>query len=97
MMSATVPRETRWPRGLSGTEAAAYVGLGITFFGEKVAEGHGLRKLIETRLAEAGASENAISAILAWRDNWQAAYYTKSSNKKKLADLGAKQLAKDGR
>ena len=56
---------------------------------------HGLRKLIATRLAEAGASENAISAILAWRDNRQAAHYTKTANKKKLADLGMKQLAKD--
>ncbi len=57
---------------------------------------HGLRKLIATRLAEAGASENAISAILAWRDNRQASHYTKAANKKKLADIGMQQLAKDG-
>ena len=53
---------------------------------------HGLRKLIATRLAEAGASENAISAILAWRDNRQAALYTRAANKKHLADLGMTQL-----
>jgi integrase len=53
---------------------------------------HGLRKLIATRLAESGASENTIAAILAWRDNRQAAHYTKMANKKKLADLGMKKL-----
>jgi integrase len=53
---------------------------------------HGLRKLIATRLAEAGASENTISAILAWRDNRQAAHYTKAANKKKLADIGMQKL-----
>ena len=53
---------------------------------------HGLRKLIATRLAEAGASENTISATLAWRDNRQAAHYTKAANKKKLADIGIQKL-----
>ena len=53
---------------------------------------HGLRKLIATRLAEAGANENAISAIMAWKDNRQAAHYTKAANKRTLADLGMTKL-----
>ena len=39
MVGVTDPRETRWPRALSRTEAAAYVGLGVSFFDEEVAEG----------------------------------------------------------
>ena len=31
--------EHRWPRGLSRVEAAAYVGIGVTFFDEKVEQG----------------------------------------------------------
>jgi integrase len=64
--------------------------------GLKECSAHGLRKLIATRLAEAGASENSISAILAWRDNRQASHYTKAANKGKLADLGMKQLTAGG-
>jgi predicted DNA-binding transcriptional regulator AlpA len=29
----------KWPRGLSRLEAAAYIGIGVTFFDEKVAQG----------------------------------------------------------
>lgn len=38
-MCPTDLHEARWPRGLSRVEAAAYIGLGVTFFDEKVAEG----------------------------------------------------------
>lgn len=33
------PTATQWPRGLSRIQAAAYVGLGTTFFDELVGEG----------------------------------------------------------
>ena len=33
------PHSTLWPRGLSRVQAAAYVGLGTTFFDELVGEG----------------------------------------------------------
>lgn len=54
---------------------------------------HGLRKLIATRLAEAGCSENTISAILGWANNKQASLYTKAANKEKMARAGMKAIA----
>lgn len=48
---------------------------------------HGLRKLIATRLAEAGCNENTISVILGWQNNNQAALYTRAANKKKWRGL----------
>lgn len=45
---------------------------------------HGLRKLIATRLAERGANENMISAILGHKNNQQAALYTRAANREKL-------------
>lgn len=54
---------------------------------------HGLRKLIATRLAEAGCNENTISAILGWSNNKQASHYTKSANKEKMARQGIKAIA----
>lgn len=53
---------------------------------------HGLRKLIATRLAEAGCSENQISAILGWMNNDQAALYTKAANREKMARTGMKAI-----
>jgi integrase len=53
---------------------------------------HGLRKLIATRLAEAGCSENTISAILGWANNDQAALYTRAANKVKMARAGMKAI-----
>lgn len=54
---------------------------------------HGLRKLIAKRLAEAGASENTISAILGWTNNDQAALYTREANKEKMARAGMKAIS----
>jgi integrase len=54
---------------------------------------HGLRKLIATRLAEAGCNENTISAILGWANNKQASLYTKAANKEKMARAGMKAIA----
>jgi integrase len=54
---------------------------------------HGLGKLIATRLAEAGCSENTISAILGWSNNEQAALYTKSANKERMARDGMEKIA----
>lgn len=53
---------------------------------------HGLRKLIATRLAEAGCNENTISAILGWANNKQASLYTKAANKELLARAGMKAI-----
>ena len=53
---------------------------------------HGLRKLIATRLAEAGCGENQISAILGWANNKQAALYTKAANKERMARAGMKAI-----
>ena len=53
---------------------------------------HGLRKLIAKRLAEAGCSENTISAILGWKNNQQAALYTKDANREKLAREGMEKI-----
>lgn len=53
---------------------------------------HGLRKLIATRLAEAGCNENTISAILGWLNNDQAALYTKAASKVKMARAGMKAI-----
>jgi predicted DNA-binding transcriptional regulator AlpA len=38
-MHSNPSHATPWPRGLSRSEAAAYVGLGTTFFDELVGEG----------------------------------------------------------
>jgi integrase len=51
---------------------------------------HGLRKLISKRLAQAGANENTISAILGHKNNQQAALYTREANREKLASEGIK-------
>jgi integrase len=53
---------------------------------------HGLRKLIATRLAEAGCNENTISAILGWQNNNQASLYTRAANKEKMARAGMKAI-----
>jgi integrase len=49
---------------------------------------HGLRSLIATRLAEAGAGDSTISAILGHKTNRQAAIYTQAANRKKMAQQG---------
>lgn len=49
---------------------------------------HGLRSLIATRLAEAGAGDSTISAILGHKTNRQAAIYTQAANRKKMAQVG---------
>jgi integrase len=54
---------------------------------------HGLRKLIATRLAEAGCGENTISAILGWSNNKQASLYTKAANKERMARDGMGKIA----
>ena len=54
---------------------------------------HGLRKLIAKRLAEAGANENMISAILGHKNNQQAALYTRAANREKLASEGIKMIS----
>jgi predicted DNA-binding transcriptional regulator AlpA len=38
-MQSTSTHSTPWPRGLSRVQAAAYVGLGTTFFDELVSDG----------------------------------------------------------
>jgi predicted DNA-binding transcriptional regulator AlpA len=35
-MQSTIPLSTPWPRGLSRVQAAAYVGIGVTFFDQQV-------------------------------------------------------------
>jgi integrase len=54
---------------------------------------HGLRKLIATRLAEAGCGENTISAILGWANNKQASLYTRAANKERMARDGIEKIA----
>ena len=54
---------------------------------------HGLRKLIATRLAENGCTENEISAILGWTNNSQASLYTKSANREKLAQRAMRAIS----
>ncbi len=53
---------------------------------------HGLRKLISKRLAEAGANENMISAILGHKNNQQAALYTRAASREKLANEGIRMI-----
>jgi predicted DNA-binding transcriptional regulator AlpA len=38
-MQSPSPLSTPWPRGLSRSQAAAYVGLGVTFFDKQVKAG----------------------------------------------------------
>ena len=54
---------------------------------------HSLRKLIATRLAENGGTENEISAILGWTNNGQASLYTAAANREKLARSGMNRTA----
>ena len=53
---------------------------------------HGLRKLIATRLAEEGANENTISAVLGHKNNQQAALYTRAANREKMASEGIRMI-----
>lgn len=46
---------------------------------------HGLRKAAATRLADAGASEHQLMAVLGWKDPKEAAVYTREANRKRLA------------
>lgn len=53
---------------------------------------HGLRKAAATRLAQAGATENEIAAILAHKGTRQAATYTREANRDLMADTGMSRL-----
>lgn len=46
---------------------------------------HGLRKAAATRLADAGASEHQLMAVMGWKDPKEAAVYTREANRKRLA------------
>jgi predicted DNA-binding transcriptional regulator AlpA len=39
VLQSPAPHLTHWPRGLSRVQAAAYVGLGVTFFDKQVSAG----------------------------------------------------------
>jgi integrase len=56
------------------------VGAGLTF--------HGLRHGLGTRLAEAGASENSIMAVLGHATSKMATHYTQKANRRRLAAEG---------
>jgi integrase len=53
---------------------------------------HGLRKLVATRLANAGCSEEEIKAITGHKSSSEVARYTKASDQKRLAGSAAGKL-----
>lgn len=61
-------------------EAERKVGKGLTF--------HGLRHTVATKLADAGADDRTIQAVLGWTTTAMAKRYTKTANQKKRAASG---------
>jgi integrase len=53
---------------------------------------HGLRKLVATRLADIGCSEDEIKAITGHKSSSEVARYTKARNQKRLAESAAGKL-----
>lgn len=56
---------------------------------------HGLRKAGATRAAENGATESMLEAIFGWVGGRQASHYTRSANRKKLAETSAHLLRRE--
>lgn len=56
---------------------------------------HGLRKAGATRAAENGATESMLEAIFGWVGGRQASHYTRSANRKKLAEASAHLLRRE--
>lgn len=57
---------------------------------------HGLRKLAATRLANAGATVAQLEAIFGWVGGRMASHYTRTADRRKLAEEGMKKLRQKG-
>ena len=55
---------------------------------------HGVRKIAATRAADAGATEAELMAIFGWTDPKMAALYTRTANRKRLADQAMEKLSR---
>lgn len=53
---------------------------------------HGLRKLAATRLANIGCSESELEAIFGWHGGYMAARYTRTANRKRLAESAMERM-----
>jgi integrase len=54
---------------------------------------HGIRKIVATRLADAGATESELMAVFGWTDAKMATHYTRTANRKRLASQAMNKLA----
>jgi integrase len=57
---------------------------------------HGVRKLAATRMANNGATEAQLMAVFGWTDPKMAALYTRTANRRRLADQSIDMLNASG-
>jgi integrase len=78
------------PGGFSNWFGAKCVEAGLS----KQCTAHGLRKLVATRLADMGCSEEEIKAITGYKSASEVARYTKARDQKRLAESAVGRLRK---
>jgi integrase len=54
---------------------------------------HGVRKIAAKRMAEAGVTERELMVVFGWTDPKMATYYTRTADRKRLADQAISKLA----
>ena len=57
------------------------------------ASAHGLRKLAATLVANRGGSEHELQALFGWQSSAQSQRYTRTANKRSLAERAAQRLS----